>query len=196
MSSRTRSTGLARSASSACRPFSAKATRCPSCSSVRARSRRLTRLSSTTSSSPLSTLRAGLTPHLAQGPRDALAFDAEALDAGLDAVQASGPGQRLEVPRQAGEGCCTEAGRVRLERVRGAPERVDVSPAERAAQRRHQLLRVLYERGQQLVEPAAHRGPQLLEGRGIQNVRRGRPARLRRLSGAPIERGDELLDAD
>src|SRR4029453_3303822 len=99
---------------------------------------------------------------LPEAPHATLAFHAEALDAGLGAVQAPGPCQGLEVPRETRQGRRAEAGRVRLERVRGAAEGIDLSAAERAAQRVDELPRIPPERGEQLLQPPPHRGLQLL----------------------------------
>src|SRR5439155_12553556 len=144
MSSSTRSTGWFRSVSRARRPFSAKATRCPNCSRVRATSSRLTRLSSTTRSSPFSALRSGLTLDLPKRPRDPLVLAGEALHPEGRSVQAAGPRQVFEIFGEGGQGHGAETGRVGFERVRGPSERVGVLLAEGATHRAHQILRVLH----------------------------------------------------
>src|SRR5438094_5734393 len=145
MSSSTRSAGRLRNASRACRPFSAKATRCPNCSRVRATSSRLTRLSSTTRSSPFSALRSGLTLDLPKRPRDPLALASEALHPGGRSVQAAGPRQVFEIFGEGGQGHGAETGRVGFERVRGPSERVGVLLPEGAPHRAHEILRALQE---------------------------------------------------
>src|SRR5687768_5698027 len=200
MSSSTRSAPWLRSASSACRPFSAKATRWPSCSRVRATSSRFTRLSSTTSRLPRSPLRSRLTLDPAQRARDAVAFDGQAVHPGAGAVDAPGLRQRFEIPGQTGQGHRADAGGVGLERLRRASERGGVALAERAAHRADELLCVLHERREQLVEEAGpHRRAEALERRAVQHLARW-PLAVRLVNNttgrAALQGGHELLDAN
>src|SRR5581483_6880076 len=126
MSSSTRPVPGLPSALRACRPFSAKATRWPSCSSVRATSRRFTRLSSTTRTLPFSPLRSVPTLHLAERARHALAFGGHAVQPGAGALEAPRLRERLEIPRHAGQHHGADARGIRLERMRRAAQGVDV----------------------------------------------------------------------
>src|SRR5215813_8750203 len=148
MSRSTRSTGLTRSISSACRPCSAKQTPCPSWVRVRATRSRLTRLSSTTSSS----VRSRVTAELLQRPRGESILGDESLEPGRGAFQARRSRPHFQVSRERGDPHGAEARGVRLQRVGGASERIDVSPDERVPHRPDELLGVFEEGCYQLAQ--------------------------------------------
>src|SRR5262249_20081269 len=106
--------------------FSANATLWPSCSSVRAISNRLTRLSSTTSRSPFSALRSGITFELRQCPGHLHGLVGEPLEQESRLLEAARARQALELSRQGRQARGAEASRVRLERVCRSPEGVGV----------------------------------------------------------------------
>src|SRR5687767_2864181 len=158
MSSSSRSKGSRLNISMATRPFSASATEWPCCSRLRERSRRLTLLSSATSSRPLLSRIAQL---LQRGRRSGeVALQRIDCIRAADAAQlqrACGSRQRRGAEGQA----------VGFERVRSAAEGVNVSRVARLAQRCKHARRFLEEGVHQLgYELSACRLLQLAE-RGL-----------------------------
>src|SRR5262249_3083464 len=126
-SSRTRSHGSRLSVSSATRPFSAASTRWPINSRLRASSSRLTLLSSTISSrDPLWPCPPSRMPHLRQRLRRARVFLLERVEDFIGAAAQQREAAELELARTRRKRRGAERIAVRLQRVRGAPERLGV----------------------------------------------------------------------
>src|SRR5215471_16572352 len=139
MSSSTRSTARWPSDASASRPFSANDTLWPSCSSARPRSRRFTRLSSTTRMVPDSESRREVMSKLSEPPGDEFVLSHEALDAVSDAVEGARAGQTFEVSRDGGQTRRAQRLTRGLQRMGSSAEGVHVAPAERGSERGDQL---------------------------------------------------------
>src|SRR6185312_6651980 len=145
MSSRIRSARRRPRAASASRPFSAKVTVWPSCSSARPSSRRFTRLSSTTSRSPVWALGGEVTSEISQRAGGARVVLLEPIEPLGGALEAAGPGVALELAGQRPQRDRAEALGGGLERVGGAAEGVHVHAGQGAAEGGQQLARVLAE---------------------------------------------------
>src|SRR5262249_17369362 len=116
---------------SAARPFSADATLCPCCSSERVSSSRLTLLSSTTRRRALEFPPSRIL-ELRQRRCDLRILGRERVELCVIRLRRVHAGE-LELARHRGERECAERVAVRLERMRGAPERVGFLRRERAA---------------------------------------------------------------
>src|SRR5581483_4291511 len=134
MSSRIRSARRRPRAARASRPFSAKVTVWPSCSSARPSSRRLTRLSSTTSRSPAGALGGEVTSEVSQRAGGAREVLVEPIEAGARALEAARARLVLQLAGERGQVGGPEALGGGLERVGGATEGVHVRARERAPQ--------------------------------------------------------------
>src|SRR4029077_18332234 len=150
MSSRIRSTRRRPRAARASRPCSANVTVWPSCSSARPRSRRFTRLSSTTSRAPTGARGGGGTSQVSTRGTRTRVVVVEAVEPLGGPLQAPGPGLGLELAGQRAQRGGAPALGGGLERVGGAAEAVHVLGRECLAEGGQQLAGVLAEGVDQL----------------------------------------------
>src|SRR6476620_7580392 len=134
MSSRIRSARRRPRAASASRPFSAKVTVWPSCSSARPTSR-----------SPVWALGRGVTAEISQRAGGARVVLLEPIEPLGGALEAAGPGVALELAGQGTQGDGAQALGGGFERVRGAAEGVHVHAGQGTAEGGQKIAGVLAE---------------------------------------------------